>query len=113
LDYIPTVQSLTVRIYTDLQNCPIKNSHTRNSYIRSLEISISHNISFNQIEEFFKNSFKRLENVKFFFKTDVSSQSCLDYINDKRWESVLQSLLALEHFYCCIEFPVQSECITN
>lgn len=113
LDYIPNVQSLIIRIYTDLQNFSLKNSHIKNSSIRSLEISILNNIPFNQIEDLFKNSFNHLEKLKFFFKTDVSSQACLDYINDKRWQILLQSFLSLEHFYCCIEFPIQSETITN
>jgi hypothetical protein len=117
LDYIPSVQCLTVRVYTDLQNfskySSIKYSPLINSNLRSLQISTINNIPFNQIENFFKNLFNRLETLKFFFKTDASSQSCLDYINDKRWEYLLQSFLSLHHFSCCIELPIQSQIITN
>jgi hypothetical protein len=117
VDYIPSVQYLTVHIYTDLQNISkyssIKSSYSINSNIRSLQISTTNNIPFNQIENFFRNSFHRLEILKFFFKTDASSQSCLDYINDKRWEFLLQSFLSLQNFSCCIELPIHSEIISN
>jgi len=117
LDYIPNVQGLTVRIYTDLQNFSkyslIKNSHFQQSKIRSLQISTINNIPFNQIEIFFQNSFKNLEKFKFFFKTDASSQSSLGYIDDKRWELLLQSFPLLQHFHCCIQLPIQSGIITN
>jgi hypothetical protein len=117
LNYIPNVQCLSVNIYTDLQNISkyssIRCFHSINSNIRSLQISTINNISFNQIENFFRNSFNRLETLKFFFKTDALSQSCLDYINDQRWEFLLQSFLSLEHFSCCIELPIQSQFITN
>ncbi len=117
MDYIPSVQYLTVRIYTDLQNCSkyslIQSSHSRNSNIRSLEISTINNIPFHQIENFFQNSFNRLEILKFFFKTDAPSQSCLDYLDDQRWEYILQSFLSLEEFHYCIELPIQSEIRSN
>jgi hypothetical protein len=117
LNYVPSVKSLTVRIYTDLQNIStyssIKTSPAINSSIRSLQISTINNIPFNQIENLFKNSFKCLETLIFFFKTDASSQSCLDYIDDKRWEFLLQGFLLLENFHCCIELPIQSEIISN
>lgn len=117
MNYIPNVQSLTVSVYTDLQNLSkdllIKSSRPINSNLRSLKISTINNISFNQIENFFQNSFNRLEKLKFVFKTDASSQSCLDYTNDKRWEFLLQSFLSLEHFSCCIELPIQSQRVIN
>jgi len=117
LNYIPNVQSLIVNIYTDLQNISkyssIRSFHSINSNIRLLQISTINNISFNQIENFFRNSFNRLETLKFFFKTNALNQSCLDYINDKRWEFLLQSFLSLEHFFCCIELPIQSQFINN
>ncbi|CAF0749972.1 unnamed protein product [Adineta steineri] len=117
LNYIPNVQSLCVHIYTDLQNVSnyssINNSSIINSSIRSLQISTINNIPFNHIENLFKNSFKSLQTLKFFFKTDASSQSCLDYIDDKRWEFLLQSLESLENFHCCIELPIQSKLVEN
>jgi len=117
LNYVPSVHSLTVRIYTDLQNISkyssIRSSTAINSSIRSLQISTINNIPFNQIENLFKNSFKYLETLKFFFKTDASSQSCLDYIDDKRWEVLLQGFTLLKNFHCCIELPIQSEIISN
>jgi hypothetical protein len=114
LDYIPSVQSLIVRIYTDLSNYPsIKSSHSNLINLHSLEISTINNIPFNQIERLFQRSFHRLQTLKFFFKTDASSQSCFDYIDDKRWELLLRSLISLEHFSCCLELPIQSKSINN
>jgi hypothetical protein len=114
LDYIPSVQSLIVRIYTDLSNYPSRKSfHSTFSNLHLLEISTINNISFHQIEILFQNSFPRLEILKFFFKTDASSQSCLDYLDDKRWEFLLRSLISLEHFSCCLELPIQSKSINN
>ncbi|CAF0896468.1 unnamed protein product [Rotaria sp. Silwood1] len=117
LNYIPNVQYLSVRLHTDLQNfskdSSIISSHSINSNIRSLEISTINNIPFNQIEDLFKKTFKHLEILKFFFKTDALSQSCLDYIDDKRWEHLLQRFLSLKDFHCCIEIPIQSQIISN
>ncbi|CAF4589569.1 unnamed protein product, partial [Rotaria sp. Silwood2] len=117
LNYIPNVQFLSIRLYTDLQNfskySSIISSHSINSNVRSLEISTINNIPFNQVEDLFKKTFKRLEILKFFFKTDALSQSCLDYIDDKRWEYLLQGFLSLKDFHCCIEIPIQSEIVSN
>ncbi|CAF0853517.1 unnamed protein product [Rotaria sordida] len=117
LNYIPNVRHLIVRLYTDLQNffkySSIINSDTINSNIRSLEISTINNIPFNQIEDLFKKTFKHLEILKFFFKTDALSQSCYDYIDHKRWEDLLQRFLSLKDFHCCFEIPIQSELISN
>ena len=114
MDYIPSVQSLIVRIYTDLSKYPLKkSSHSIVSNLRLLEISTINNIPFHQVETLFQNTFSRLETLKFFFKTDASSQSCLDYLDDKRWEVFLQTLLSLKHFSCCLELPIQSKSINN
>ncbi|UJR28861.1 hypothetical protein I4U23_010084 [Adineta vaga] len=117
LNYIPNVQSLTVRIYTDFQNfskqISIKQFPTIHSSIRHLKISTINNIPFHQIEEFFTNQFIHLDTLKFFFKTDAQSQSSLDYIDDQRWQSLLQSFVSLEHFHCSIELPIQSQIYTN
>lgn len=112
LDYIPRVQLLVVRIYTDLQNiCKdlrIKTSPEKTYPIRSLEISTVNNIPFDHVENLLINSFPQLEILKFFFKTDASSQSSLDYLDDKRWETLLQSLISLKQFSCSLELPLQS-----
>ena len=112
LDYIPCVQVLVVRIHTDLQNLSkdlrIKSSPERTYPIRSLEISTVNNIPFDHIENLLSNSFPRLEIFKYFFKFDAASQSSLDYLDDKRWEYLLQTLISLEDFSCSLELPVQS-----
>ncbi|CAF3151535.1 unnamed protein product [Rotaria socialis] len=117
LNYIPNVQSLSIRLYIDLQNfskdLSITKVHSVKSNIRSLEISTINNIPFNHIEDLFKKSFSHLETLKFFFKTDALSQSSLDYIDSKRWECLLRSILSLQHFHFCIEIPVESEIISN
>lgn len=112
LDYIPRVQILILRIYTDLQNLSkdlrIKISPEKKYFLRSLEISTVNNIPFDHLENLLVNSFPHLKIFKFFFKIDASSQSALDYINDKRWEDLLQSLISLEEFSCSLELPIQS-----
>ncbi|CAF3844531.1 unnamed protein product, partial [Rotaria magnacalcarata] len=117
LNYVPNAQSLSIRLYIDLQNfskdLSITKVHSIKSNIRSLEISTINNIPFNHIEDLFKKSFNHLETLKFFFKTDALSQSSLDYIDSKRWECLLRSILSLQYFYFCIEMPVESEIISN
>ena len=112
MDYVPRVQVLVLRIYTDLQNSSkdlrIKTSPEKKYSLRSLEISTVNNIPFDHIENLLKNSFPQLKILKFLFKTDASSQSSLDYIDDKRWEDLLQSLISLEQFSCSLELPIQS-----
>lgn len=51
--------------------------------------------------------------MKFIFKTDASSQSSLEYINEKRWEDLLRSFISLKNFSCCIELPIQTDNLIN
>ena len=113
LDYIPSVHHLTVRLFTDLQNCS-KDAHTEktrsiSSNVRLLKISIINNLPFNQIDALFRHRFTRLERLTFEFRTDASSQSCLDYVDEQRWQCLLDTLLSLEQFHCCLQVPVDCE----
>lgn len=117
MNYIPNVQYLTVRLYIDLQNfskeLPIIKANSIQSNVRSLEISTTNNIPFNQIGSLFKKSFPHLETLKFFFKIDAITQSSLDYIDSKRWEFLLQSFSSLQNFHYCVEIPIQSNILSN
>lgn len=117
LSYIPNVIKLNVRVYTDLQQISkylsIKSFNPKQSNIRSLELSTINNIAFNLLESFFQNNFSRLEILKFTFKSDALTQSCLDYTNDKRWQVLLESLPLLKKFNISIKFPIESPFIAN
>lgn len=111
--YLPAVQKLTVRVFTDLQHLSKVGSlldvSTICSNLRSLTISTISNIPFHHLEALFRHAFHRLEKFTFVFKTDAASQSCLDYVDAKRWEVLLRSLVSLIEFHCCLELPVLSE----
>lgn len=98
-----------MKIFTDLQNVFIEKRSTIELNLRSFSISTTNNIPFSHIEELCRHSLKFLENFTFFFKTDASSQSCLDYLDDQRWQNLLCSFVSLRRFSCAIELPIQSE----
>jgi hypothetical protein len=110
LHYIPCVQRLIVRLFTDLQHSSkfslIERETATRSSLRALTIITVNNIPFHHIENLSRHRFDRLETLTFLFKTDAASQSCLDYIDDQRWTNLLRTFVSLLEFRCSIELPV-------
>ena len=117
LQYVPGVRTLSVKLFTDLQNFSrspsIENSSRKSFQVRSLKISTTNNISINSIEDLLRHSCPNLEKLIFLFKIDAINHSCRDFIDDKRWENFLRSFVSLRDFRCAIEFPIDGENLRN
>ena len=111
--FIPSVEHLTVTIFTDLQHLSIEKRSPIALNLRSFSISTTNNIPFGQIEDLCRHDLPALDKFTFLFKTDAASQSCLDYLDDKRWETLLRSFVSLRQFHCAIELPIPSEPIVD
>jgi hypothetical protein len=118
LAHLPSLQHLTVRLFTDLQNSTRLLLHSRQDSLRhlnltSLAINTINNIAFDHVIDLFRHSFHHLKKFTFFFKTDAASHACLDYLDENRWQTLLQGFISLIEFRCCIELPIEPSTIVD